>query len=89
MLLTHIIEHAIGEGHGAVDFLRGDHRYKEELATGERETVYLTVLRRRPGAAVYFTRKLLLPSVKARIGKIEPRDLWRTVVSRVRGKVSS
>jgi CelD/BcsL family acetyltransferase involved in cellulose biosynthesis len=69
VLLGHIVEHAIGEGDEVLDFLRGEHQYKQELATGERETVYLTVFRRRASAAIYFTRRLLLPALKARLVK--------------------
>jgi CelD/BcsL family acetyltransferase involved in cellulose biosynthesis len=67
VLLGHVIEHAISEGDDVLDFLRGDHRYKEELATGERETVSLEVYRRRPRAAVYFTGRIVLPAVKAHV----------------------
>jgi CelD/BcsL family acetyltransferase involved in cellulose biosynthesis len=65
VLLGHVIEHAIGEGTRVLDFLRGDHRYKDELATGDRETVYLTVFRARPGAWVYRARRTVLPAVRA------------------------
>jgi CelD/BcsL family acetyltransferase involved in cellulose biosynthesis len=65
VLLGHIVEHAIGERHKILDFLRGDHRYKDELASGERETVYLTALRARPGALVYLARRTYLPAIKA------------------------
>jgi len=67
VLLGYIIESAISEGDKVLDFLRGDHRYKDELATGERETVYLTAFRVSPGALVYHVRKRLLPVVKARV----------------------
>ncbi|MCU1279089.1 MAG: cellulose biosynthesis protein [bacterium] len=69
VLLGHVIEHAIGEGHQVLDFLRGDHRYKDEVANGERETVYLTAFRPRAGAAIYYIRRLLLPALKARLLK--------------------
>jgi CelD/BcsL family acetyltransferase involved in cellulose biosynthesis len=69
VLLGHIIESAIGEGHKILDFLRGDHRYKDELATGERETVYLTAFRLRPGALVYRARRTILPRLKAELLK--------------------
>lgn len=65
VLLHHIVEHAIEEGRSVFDFLRGDHRYKDELATGERETVYLTGFRRTPGALAYYARQILLPAAKA------------------------
>jgi len=61
------IEHAISERNQVLDFLRGDHRYKEELATGERETRFLTAFRLRPSAAIYFVRRILLPRLKARV----------------------
>lgn len=64
VLLGHVVEHAISEGHSVLDFLRGDHRYKDEVATGERETVYLTAFRQRPGAWVYRTRRFYLPALK-------------------------
>jgi CelD/BcsL family acetyltransferase involved in cellulose biosynthesis len=69
VLLGHIIETAIGEGHCVLDFLRGDHRYKDELATGARETVYVTAFRARAGALVYGTRRLALPALRAVLRK--------------------
>lgn len=65
VLLGYIVEHAIGEGHEQLDFLRGDHRYKDELATGERETVYLEVFRPTLGAYLYRTRRIYLPAARA------------------------
>jgi CelD/BcsL family acetyltransferase involved in cellulose biosynthesis len=70
VLLGHIVEHAIGEGNKVLDFLRGDHRYKDELATGERETRYLTGFRAtHPGSWVYRARRQVLPAVKAELMK--------------------
>ena len=46
VLLSYAIEQAIEEGNDVFDFLRGEHRYKDRLATGSRETVYVTALRR-------------------------------------------
>jgi CelD/BcsL family acetyltransferase involved in cellulose biosynthesis len=66
VLLGWVIEQAIQEGLRAVDFLKGEHRYKDELASDERETTYLTALRMTPGAAVFGVRRLLLPALKAR-----------------------
>ena len=66
VLLGYIIEHAIGEGHAVLDFLRGEHRYKDELATGKRETVFVHALRMRPGAFVYHLRRNWLPALKRR-----------------------
>jgi CelD/BcsL family acetyltransferase involved in cellulose biosynthesis len=65
VLLGHIVENAISEGNKVLDFLRGDHRYKDELATGERETVYVTAFRPRPGSLVYLMRRMILPRLKA------------------------
>lgn len=78
VLLGYIIEHAIGEGNEVLDFLRGDHRYKEELATDERETVFLSAFRRRPGAWVYRARRIYLPRLKASL----TRALARAVAKR-------
>jgi CelD/BcsL family acetyltransferase involved in cellulose biosynthesis len=75
VLLGYIVEHAIGEGHKVLDFLRGDHRYKDELASGERETVYLEVFRHTPGAYLYRTRRIYLPELKARL--LQLRDRYR------------
>ncbi len=66
VLLGWVIEQAIGEGCRVVDFLKGEHRYKEELATGERQTVFLTAFRGRPGAWVFRARRFVLPAWKAR-----------------------
>lgn len=65
VLLGYIVEHAIGEKQTVLDFLRGDHRYKDELATGERETVHLEVFRPTVGAYLYRTRRIYLPAMKA------------------------
>jgi len=64
VLLGWVIEQAIAEKVRVLDFLKGEHRYKDELATGERETVYLTALRMRPGAWVFGARRLVLPAIK-------------------------
>ncbi|HVV51586.1 MAG TPA: GNAT family N-acetyltransferase [Polyangia bacterium] len=73
VLLGHIVEHAIGEGHKVLDFLRGDHRYKNELANGERHTAFLEVFRRTPGAYLYRTRRIYLPAAKARYLQLRQR----------------
>jgi len=65
VLLGHIIEHAIGEGQKVLDFLKGDHRYKEELSSGERETLFVTAFRLTPRALVYRLRRVFLPAAKA------------------------
>jgi len=73
VLLGHIVEHAIGEKHKVLDFLRGDHRYKDELATGERETVFVTACRGTPGGWAYRARRIYLPAVKARFLELKRR----------------
>jgi CelD/BcsL family acetyltransferase involved in cellulose biosynthesis len=67
VLLGWIIEQAIAEKLRVLDFLKGEHRYKDELASGERETVYLTAFRRTPGAWAFRLRRVVLPGWKARI----------------------
>jgi CelD/BcsL family acetyltransferase involved in cellulose biosynthesis len=67
VLLGHIIEHAISEGRSVLDFLRGDHRYKEKLATGERETVHVTAFRWTVGALAHRARRIVMPAAKARV----------------------
>ena len=73
VLLGYIVEHAIGEHHKVLDFLKGDHRYKDELATGERETMFVTAFRLRPGAFVYRLRRMILPALKARLREVAAR----------------
>jgi CelD/BcsL family acetyltransferase involved in cellulose biosynthesis len=65
VLLGHIIEHAIEQGYEVLDFLRGDHRYKSELASGARETVFVRASRPSPGGWVYRARRQVLPKLKA------------------------
>jgi CelD/BcsL family acetyltransferase involved in cellulose biosynthesis len=71
VLLGHIVEHAIGERNKLLDFLRGDHRYKDELATGERETLFVTAFRGTPGAWAYRARRIYLPAAKARAVRLK------------------
>lgn len=73
VLLGHIVEHAIGERHKVLDFLRGDHRYKDELATGERETLSVTAFRGTPGAWAYRARRIYLPVAKAHLVRLKSR----------------
>lgn len=73
VLLGYIIENAIGEGVKVLDFLKGEHRYKDELANGQRHTVCLTALRRTPGAVVYHTRRKILPELKASAKRLVAR----------------
>lgn len=67
VLLGYALEHAIGEGNTVFDFLRGEHRYKEELATGHRETQSVHVFRSTPAALAYRLRRVWLPTWKARL----------------------
>ena len=80
VLLGYVIEHAIGERLALLDFLRGDHRYKEELASQERETVYVTVYRRRPRAAIYFARSVLLPKLREHLRRLRRRTGHQSAV---------
>ena len=73
VLLGYIIEHAISEGHKVLDFLKGDHRYKDELSTGERETSYVTAFRLNPGGVVYRVRRQVLPALMARARQLHER----------------
>jgi len=73
VLLSHAIEHAIGEGNAVFDFLRGEHRYKDHLANGGRETVYVTAFRRNLAAAAFALKPNYIPmqrnSMRARAGR--------------------
>jgi CelD/BcsL family acetyltransferase involved in cellulose biosynthesis len=75
VLLGYAIEHAIGEGNEAFDFLRGEHRYKEELATRHRENANLAVLGGTPAAFAYVLRRIALPLLKARLQRRPPPGL--------------
>ena len=81
VLMGHALEHAIGEGNTVFDFLRGEHRYKNELASGSRETVSFTVYRRTAAALAYRARREHLPAMKGavkraltRVGLIKPPE---------------
>ena len=74
VLLGHAIEHAIGEGSEVFDFLRGEHRYKNQLATGHRTTTCVRVFRATPGGLAYRLRRVWLPRLKARLqGRPAPK----------------
>jgi CelD/BcsL family acetyltransferase involved in cellulose biosynthesis len=74
VLLGHALEHAVGEGNEAFDYLRGEHRYKDQLATGYRETQCVRVFRRTAGALAYRLRRIWLPLWKARLyGRPAPK----------------
>src|SRR5882724_6989094 len=67
VLLGHALEHAIGEGSAVFDFLKGEHRYKDQLATGYRNTRGVRVFRNTPGGIAYRLRRIWLPQWKARL----------------------
>ena len=67
VLLGHALEHAIGEGNSVFDFLRGEHRYKDQLASAHRVTNCVRVFRATPAALVYRLRRIWLPLLKARV----------------------
>lgn len=74
VLLGYALEHAIGEGNVAFDFLRGEHRYKDQLATDYRETLGVRVFHDTLGALAYRLRRIWLPLLKARLcGKPPPK----------------
>lgn len=67
VLLGYALEHAIGEGNRVFDFLRGDHAYKDKLATGYRITLGMSVFRANAGALAYRLSRTWLPRFKARL----------------------
>ena len=67
VLLGHALEHAIGEGNAVFDFLKGEHRYKDQLATGYRNSRGVRVFRNTPGGIAYRLRRIWLPQWKARL----------------------
>jgi CelD/BcsL family acetyltransferase involved in cellulose biosynthesis len=66
VLLGYALEHAMAEGNEVFDFLRGDHRYKQELATGDRDTTYAALFRPTVAAWIYRQRKFHLPRWRSR-----------------------
>lgn len=75
VLLGHALEDAIGEGAEVFDFLRGDHDYKDHLATGYRTTTSVRAFRSTPGALAYRLRRIWLPILKARLLRRAPPKL--------------
>jgi CelD/BcsL family acetyltransferase involved in cellulose biosynthesis len=70
VLLGYALEHAIGEGNAVFDFLRGEHTYKQLLATGCRETVSVTAFRQTLGAVAYRASQSYLSKAKAKARQI-------------------
>lgn len=64
VLLGYAIEHMIAEGNHILDFLRGEHRYKDELATCTRETISLTGWRLTPGGLAARLRRFWAPQLR-------------------------
>jgi CelD/BcsL family acetyltransferase involved in cellulose biosynthesis len=75
VLLGYALEHAIGEGNEIFDFLKGEHRYKDQLATGHRATRGVRVFRNTAGGLAYRLRRVLLPLWKARLLRRPPPKL--------------
>jgi CelD/BcsL family acetyltransferase involved in cellulose biosynthesis len=70
VLLDYALEHAIGEGNEVFDFLRGEHEYKERIATGRRETLKVSVFRPTVGAAAYRARHVYAKQAKAKLREL-------------------
>lgn len=82
VLLGYAIEHAIAEGNEVLDFLRGEHRYKNELATGERETASVSAYRPTSGAWIYRTRRIWIPST-LRIARSRAASMMGPIHARI------
>jgi len=74
-LLGYALEHAIEEGNEVFDFLRGEHRYKDQLATAYRDTLAVRIFHPTLGALAYRLRRIWLPSWKARLLGAPPPKL--------------
>jgi CelD/BcsL family acetyltransferase involved in cellulose biosynthesis len=78
VLLGHALEHAIGEGNAALDFLRGEHQYKDELASASRDTVFLAGYRRSLGGRAFRARREHVPRLKGAVKRALLRaGLWK------------
>ncbi len=73
VLLGYIIQDAIREKNKVLDFLRGNHAYKDHFATGDRHTQFVTAFRNTPGGWAYRTRRLYIPAAKAQLVKLKHR----------------
>jgi CelD/BcsL family acetyltransferase involved in cellulose biosynthesis len=74
VLLGYALEDAVAQGHEVFDFLRGEHRYKQELSTGNRETAYVAAFRPTVAGWLYRLRKFRLPRLKSKLfsSKLKP-----------------
>ncbi|MFN2645875.1 MAG: GNAT family N-acetyltransferase [Burkholderiales bacterium] len=75
VLLGYAVEHAIGEGNEIFDFLRGEHRYKDQLASAYRSTLCVRIFRNSIAAFAYRLRRIWLPTWKARLYREPPPKL--------------
>jgi CelD/BcsL family acetyltransferase involved in cellulose biosynthesis len=88
VLIDYALEHAIGEGNTAFDFLRGEHPYKDELASASRETVFLAAYRRSLGGRALRTRREHLPRLKGVVKAVLTKaGLWKPPEERERAAV--
>lgn len=75
VLFGYAFAHAIGEGNTVFDFLRGEHGYKDHLASDHRETYSVRVFHAGRGALAYRLRKIWLPLLKASLLRRPPPRL--------------
>jgi hypothetical protein len=61
------MEHAVREGNQVYDFLRGRHRYKDEVASAMRHTVYVQAYRPALAARAYRLQHIRWPVWKGRL----------------------
>jgi CelD/BcsL family acetyltransferase involved in cellulose biosynthesis len=67
VLIGHAIQHAIEEGNEIFDFLRGEHGYKDHLASGDRVTEIVTVPRATPAGRAWHLRHRVVPALKEQV----------------------
>jgi len=67
VILAKAMEHAVREGNHVYDFLRGRHRYKEEVASATRHTVYVQAYRPTFAARAYRLQHIRWPVWKGRL----------------------
>lgn len=67
VILAKAMEHAMREGNHVYDFLRGRHRYKDEVASATRHTVYVQAYRSTLAARAYRLQHIRWPVWKSRL----------------------
>lgn len=67
VLFSHAIEHAIGEGAGVFDMLKGEYAYKKSLCNAESEMLGVDLIAPTPGGYAYALRHHRLPALKRRL----------------------